>query len=234
MSGVLIKARDLVRRYPTAEGPVDGLRDVTFDVLGGEYIALMGASGSGKSTLINLLGLLDRPSGGVLRVAGAETRGLSPDQAARLRNRHIGFVFQSYHLLARHTALANVALPLAYRGASQRARRTGAEAALARSVCTAAGTPIRTSCRAVSSSGSQLRVRLPVDPQLLLADEPTGALDATSAAGMLGLLDSLHAEGRTVIVVTHDPAVAARAERLIILHSGRIAHDGPVPGRTAA
>jgi putative ABC transport system ATP-binding protein len=199
----------------------------------GEYVAIVGPSGSGKSTLMNLLGCLDVPDSGIYRLAGTDVSGLTDDDLARIRNRFVGFVFQQWNLLARTSALANVMLPLTYRGESQRAT-------LARGALESVGLAGRLGHRPNQlSGGEQQRVAiaraLVTEPALLLADEPTGNLDSATGAEILGLFDRLHAAGRTIVVVTHDAAVAARASRRVRLRDGRIEHDDawPVPGPPA-
>ncbi len=185
----------------------------------------MGRSGSGKSTLMNLIGLLDRPSEGAVFLNGTDAGSLPAGQQARLRNDMIGFIFQAYHLMPRRSALANVALPLAYRGMGRRARRRRAGAALE-----AVGLTHRAHARpAEMSGGEQQRVAiaraLVTEPPLVIADEPTGALDTASSELVLAELEAAAAAGRTVLMVTHDPAVAARAERRVSMLDGRIVED---------
>jgi putative ABC transport system ATP-binding protein len=188
-------------------------------------VAVMGPSGSGKSTLLHLLGCLDRPSAGDYWFCGQRVADLADDALARVRNRHIGFVFQNFYLLPRATALENAALPLLYAGLTGRERRDKAEAALER-----VGLGHRLRHRATTlSGGEQQRVAiargLVNDPSLILADEPTGALDSAMGSEILDLLESLNAGGITVLIVTHDPQVAGRARRLIRALDGRVASD---------
>jgi ABC-type lipoprotein export system ATPase subunit len=236
---LLIEARGLAKRYGSEPGAVTALRDADLTVTPGEFVMVMGPSGSGKSSLMNLIGLLDRPTSGTLRLMGEDVGVASPDRQARLRNRHIGFVFQGYHLMPRRTALGNVELPLLYRGLPRRERRRRAAAALDRVGLAdrAAALP------AAMSGGEQQRVAiaraLVADPNLIVADEPTGALDSRTGERVLDLLGELCAEGRAVVLVTHDPAVAARGSRLVLISDGRILRDGSIPpasshsGRTA-
>ena len=185
----------------------------------------MGPSGSGKSTLLNVLGCLDRPTSGIYRLAGEDTSRLGSDALARLRNRRIGFCFQSYNLLPRATAVQNVALPLVYSGVDRRTREARARARLIE-----VGLGGRLEHRSTQlSGGQQQRVAiaraLVTDPDILLADEPTGTLDSHTGRGVMALLQGLHRQGRTIILVTHDPSVAAYAERLVALQDGRVAKD---------
>lgn len=231
----LIEARGLTKRYGNGPGAVTALRDAGFAIAAGEFVAVMGPSGSGKSSLMNLIGLLDRPTSGALLVTGKDTATLSPDARARLRSHHIGFVFQAYNLMPRRTALGNVELPLAYRGVRRRERTRRAEAALDR-----VGLSGRANWYpAEMSGGEQQRTAiaraLVSEPDLIVADEPTGALDSSSGEQILSLLRTVCAEGRTVVMVTHDPAVAVHASRLMLIRDGRIIRDGPVPaGRPGA
>ncbi len=201
------------------------LADVTLTLERNEFVALTGPSGSGKSTLMNVLGCLDTPSAGEYRLDGAVVSGLDEAALATVRNRKIGFVFQNFYLMPRMTALDNVAQPLIYRGIAPAVRRAHAADALSR-----VGLGDRLLHRPNQMSGGQ-RQRVAVaralvgDPELLLADEPTGNLDSRTAAEILDLFAALHADGQTVVIVTHDPGVAARCRRIIRLHDGRIAED---------
>ncbi|MCK6527508.1 ABC transporter ATP-binding protein [Myxococcota bacterium] len=209
---------------PTEVRALDG---VDLDVRRGEYLSIMGPSGSGKSTLMNMLGCLDSPTEGSYRLDGVEVSGLTDAELAAVRNRKIGFVFQTFNLLPRYTAQVNVELPLLYSGASRAERRRRAHEALQ-----TVGLGDRTDHRPNELSGGQrqrvaLARALVNDPAILLADEPTGNLDTRVGQEILRLFDELHAQGRTVVVVTHDPEVAARAERVVRVVDGRIVEDGP-------
>ncbi|MFC2991406.1 ABC transporter ATP-binding protein [Halomonas tibetensis] len=231
---MLLVAENLTRRYGRGETAVTALADASFAICPGEYVAIMGPSGSGKSTLMNLIGLLDRPSAGRLVFKGEDVTQLSPDRLAAIRNHDIGFVFQSYNLLARHTALENVEMPLVYAGVRRKERDRRARAALA-----AVGLAERSGHGPGElSGGEQQRVAiaraLVGDPALILADEPTGALDSRTGADTLALFETLNAQGRTVIMITHDEAVARHARRIVRLQDGAIRDDSAPPARDNA
>ncbi len=222
----VIAARGLSKTYVMGGGfEVHALRGLDLEVDRGEYVAIMGPSGSGKSTLLQILGCLDTPTSGSYRLAGEEVATMTEDQLAEVRNRRIGFVFQSFNLLARATALDNVALPLMYRGVPARQRAKEARDALSR-----VGLGNRLDHRPNELSGGQ-RQRVAIaraiatSPDMLLADEPTGNLDSTTGDEILQLFDALHAEGRTVLVVTHEPGVAAHTDRTVHIRDG-VVDDG--------
>ena len=221
----LIRIRDLAREYQMGEERILALRSVTLDIRRNEYVAIMGPSGSGKSTMMNLLGCLDTPTSGEYWLNGQEVSRLSDDELARVRNREIGFVFQTFNLLPRATALHNVELPLVYAGARGRERRERAAAALAR-----VGLEHRMEHRPNELSGGQ-RQRVAIaralvnDPSILLADEPTGNLDSVTSEEIMRVFGDLHAAGQTVIMVTHEPDIAAHAERVVVLRDGRVESD---------
>jgi putative ABC transport system ATP-binding protein len=218
----VIEARGLERTYELGEARVEALRGVDVTVRAGEYVAISGPSGSGKSTLMHILGLLERPSAGTYRLDGTDTAGLDDDRLAVLRNRTIGFVFQAFHLIAGDSALENVAAPLVYRGARRAERLAAARAALGR-----VGLGERMAHAPSRLSGGE-RQRVAIaralvgHPALLLADEPTGNLDSVAGADVLALLEELVADGLTVIVVTHDPAVAERTQRVLRFADGQV------------
>jgi len=224
-NGALIHIENLTKVYQMGEVQVHALRGVSLTLKEGEYVAIMGASGSGKSTLMNMIGLLDRPTSGSYRVQGAEASNLSRARLADLRNREIGFVFQQFNLLPRISARRQVELPLFYAGISGRKGREMAMEALA-----LVGLAERANHRPEElSGGEQQRVAiaraLVNKPSLLLADEPTGALDSQTGAEVLDLIDELHARGLTVVMVTHDPQVAQRTARVITLSDGEVTSD---------
>jgi putative ABC transport system ATP-binding protein len=234
MTVAAIVATDVSRIYQLEGVSVPALRGVSLTVEPGDYLAIVGASGSGKSTLMHLLGGLDRPTAGTLVIGGRDVATLSPAEMARLRNETIGFVFQSFHLLARTTARDNVALPLVYRGMGRRERRERAVAMLQR-----VGLAHRVHHRPTQmSGGEQQRVAiaraLVTDPSVLLADEPTGNLDSTTGHSVLALLESLNADGVAVVLVTHDRDVAARARRQIVMRDGRIVPPDSPPASAGA
>ena len=228
----VVQLEDVTRYYQMGDQRVAALGGVSFAVEEGELVAIVGTSGSGKTTLLNILGCLDRPSGGTYRLRDADVRALSDEQRSRLRNREIGFVFQSFHLLPRASAVDNVALPLVYRGLSRRERREQARQVLER-----VELGHRLHHRPNELSGGQ-RQRVAVAralvgrPSLLLCDEPTGNLDSATGEEILQLFLRLHAEGATVILVTHEATIAARCPRVIRMSDGRVLSDGP-PGGAA-
>ena len=229
----LIRIRDLGREYQMGEERILALQSVTLDIRRNEYVAIMGPSGSGKSTMMNLLGCLDTPTSGEYWLNGEEVSRLSDDQLARVRNREIGFVFQTFNLLPRATALHNVELPLVYAGARGRERRERAAAALAR-----VGLEHRMEHRPNELSGGQ-RQRVAIaralvnNPSILLADEPTGNLDSVTSEEIMRVFGDLHAAGQTVIMVTHEPDIAAHAERVVVLRDGRVESDRLTRGAAA-
>jgi len=215
----------VTRIYEAGAGKVVGLEGIDIDIGPGDFIAVMGPSGSGKSTLMNILGCLDVPTSGSYEVKGTPVSNLSPDELARLRNREIGFVFQVFHLLPRYTAQRNVELPLLYAGVPREERARRALEAL-RSV----GLEDRKDHLSNELSGGQ-RQRVAIaralvnSPSLLLADEPTGNLDTKSGEELIGLLCRLNADGVTVVLVTHDAAIARRARRTVYLVDGRLVSE---------
>ncbi|MCI0689609.1 MAG: ABC transporter ATP-binding protein [Sporichthyaceae bacterium] len=223
-----VEAEGVTRVYRGDGVAVEALRGVSIRVDPGEYLAVVGPSGSGKSTLMHLLGCLDRPTEGTLRVAGRDIATMAGSELARLRNQMIGFVFQSFQLLPRTTAVDNVALPLVYRGLRRAERRRRAVAALEQ-----VGLGHRLTHRpAELSGGEQQRVAiaraLVGGPQLLLADEPTGNLDTRNGAEVMAILDRLNQEQRVaVVLVTHEPDIAAHARRIVRVRDGLIASDQP-------
>ena len=230
----LIEARELTKVYAMGGQTVHALRGVSLDIAAGEFVAIMGASGSGKSTLMNILGCLDQPSTGEYRLAGEAVQGMAGDQLAAIRNRHIGFVFQQFNLLPRTSALKNVELPMVYAGVRANDRQRRALAALQKVGLAerAAHTP------AELSGGQQQRVAiaraLVNEPQLILADEPTGALDTQTSEDIMRLLAGLNAQGLTVVLVTHEHDIAAWAGRRIVFRDGRIVEDARQAPHAAA
>jgi macrolide transport system ATP-binding/permease protein len=224
-SDALIALSGLRREFPSGDGTITVLKDIDLTIRAGEMVAIVGASGSGKSTLMNILGCLDRPTSGSYRISGRETSSLEPDELAALRREHFGFIFQRYHLLSELTALGNVEIPAVYAGQAPQERQVRAAVLLGR-----LGMAERTDhTPSQLSGGQQQRVSiaraLMNGANVILADEPTGALDTHSGEEVLRILEELHAEGKTVIIVTHDLAVAARAERIIEIRDGEIISD---------
>ncbi len=221
----MIEIENLTKTYEKGSVRTEVLKGMAFKIGRGEYVAIMGPSGTGKSTLMNILGCMDRPSGGRYVLDGEDVGSLGDDALSRLRNRKIGFVFQQFHLIERASALRNVSLPLLY------AEDLGKEAeARAERLLETVGLGDRKHHRPGElSGGQQQRVAiaraLVTDPAFVLADEPTGNLDARSGAEILALFQKLNRDGRTLIVVTHDPVVAQHARRVIVLSDGRISED---------
>ncbi len=225
----MIELESIAKTYGTGDSATTVLEEVSFRIEAGEFVALTGTSGTGKSTLMHILGCLDRPTGGRYRFDGRDVGTLEDRALSRLRNDKIGFVFQQFHLLDRATALRNVMLPLIYgREYPGDAEKRAADA------LTAVGLADRIRYRPGElSGGQQQRVAiaraLVNDPRMVLADEPTGNLDQENTREILGILERLHGEGRTIVLVTHDEDVARHADRMLVLRDGRIATDGATP-----
>jgi putative ABC transport system ATP-binding protein len=222
---MLIELEDVRRTYTMGDMEVKALQGVTLSIEAGEFVAIMGTSGSGKSTLMNVIGCLDRPSSGQYRLEGKNVSVLSRDELAQVRNHTIGFVFQSFHLLARTSALENVELPLVYAGVPTKQRLERATAALNR---VGLGQRIDHHPNQLSG-GQQQRVAIARaivgQPRLLLADEPTGALDTRTSLEVMALLQELGKEGLTVVLVTHEPEIAEFAARVITMRDGTVRSD---------
>jgi putative ABC transport system ATP-binding protein len=226
----VLSLREVRKTYATGSVEVEALRGISLDVDQGEYVAIMGPSGSGKSTLMHILGCLDTPTSGAYELAGTDVAGMTESELAHVRNARIGFVFQQFNLLATLTAWRNVALPLCYSGIPATERKERALAALER-----VGLADRVDHRPGElSGGQQQRVAiaraLVTDPSVILADEPTGNLDSVASADVLELVDDLHASGRTILLITHEPEVASRASRVVHIRDGRLDQVQPVGG----
>jgi putative ABC transport system ATP-binding protein len=229
----VISVEHLTKVYDLGEVRVEALRGIDVRVKPGEFVAIMGASGSGKSTFLNIVGCLDRPSTGCYRLDGVDVSQMSSDQLAEVRNKKIGFVFQSFNLLARTSAVENVELPLLYNGTDSRDRRARALAALK-----ATGLEGRAEHQPSQlSGGQQQRVAiaraLVNQPAIILADEPTGNLDSQTSSEIMGIMQTLNAQqGITVMLVTHEPDIAQYAKRVILFKDGLVIEDRPVLNRT--
>jgi putative ABC transport system ATP-binding protein len=221
----ILVMKDLCKTYHLGSVELRVLKDVNLTIHSGEYLAIMGPSGSGKSTLLNLIGCLDRPTAGDYLLGGQSVATLEDDQLSLIRGARIGFVFQSFNLISQLNVVENIEIPMYYQGFSEQA-----SAERARELATLVGLEERLNHRPTElSGGQQQRVAIARamanDPLIILADEPTGNLDSASGADILAILDRLHAEGKTLIVVTHDESIAAKAQRVIRLFDGRIAKD---------
>ena len=222
---LIIKIRGIIRDFPLGQEVVKVLKGIDLDIERGEYVALMGPSGSGKSTLMNLLGCLDTPTGGTYELNGKDVSNMTEDELAEVRNKEIGFVFQTFNLLPRTTALENVALPMIYAGYTKPQRKQRAE-----EVLKDVGLADRMDHKPNQLSGGQ-RQRVAVGralvnkPSIILADEPTGNLDSKTSLEIMNLFDEIHAQGNTVIVITHEEDIAEHAHRIIRLMDGRVESD---------
>ncbi len=224
---MLIELQDIAREYVVGGETVHALDGVTVHVDKGEWIAIIGQSGSGKSTLMNVIGCLDTPTRGTYRLNGKDVSRLDDDALADIRNREIGFIFQNFQLLPRESALANVELPLVYRGLGAKERRAKAVEAL-----TKVKLDHRMTHKPTELSGGQrqrvaIARALAAEPSLLLADEPTGNLDSSTGEEIVKLFEELHHQGHTIVLVTHEPKLAARCPRAVRLSDGKVVADGP-------
>jgi putative ABC transport system ATP-binding protein len=225
MKESMIMVRDLAKIYQVGTQEVQALRSVDLDINKNEFVALMGPSGSGKSTLMNILGCLDSPSRGIYHLNGSDVSKMEDDDLAEVRNREIGFIFQTFNLLPRYSALENVALPLIYKGVGKAARTKRAKEVLGQ-----VGLADRMNHKPNELSGGQ-RQRVAVaralvnGPSIILADEPTGNLDSKTSSEIMGLLDEIHKKGNTIILVTHEEDIAQHAQRIVRLRDGLIESD---------
>ena len=225
MSVRVIGMADVTKVYSMGEESVHALRGISFEILRGEFVSIMGPSGSGKSTCMNMIGCLDRPTSGIVEIGGKETAKMSEKELAVLRNKTVGFVFQQYHLLPAMTVLENVMLPLRYQGIDNAERRERAEAALER-------VGLANRMRHIPnelSGGQKQRVAIAratvTEPSIILADEPTGALDSATGRAVLDLFGGINAAGTTIVIVTHDPKIGASTRRCIRILDGLIQSD---------
>jgi putative ABC transport system ATP-binding protein len=229
----VIKLEGITKQYQMGDQTVHALKGIDLEIKRNEMIAFIGASGSGKSTMMNIIGCLDRPSNGQYWLNGREVATMNGDELARVRNEEIGFIFQSFHLLPRASALDNVAQPLIYRGIPLRERLALAEKSLER-----VGLGARMHHRPNELSGGQ-RQRVAIaralvgNPSILLADEPTGNLDSATSEEIMGLIKQLHAAGQTVVIVTHEPEIAEQCQRVVRLRDGQVMSDTLVEGAAA-
>ncbi|MBO7522873.1 MAG: ABC transporter ATP-binding protein [Bacteroidales bacterium] len=221
----VIEIRDIAKHYQVGDVLVKALASVSLDIKRGEYVAIMGPSGSGKSTLMNLIGCLDTPTRGEYILNGVDVSKMDDDRLAEVRNKEIGFIFQTFNLLARYSALENVALPLVYAGVEKEERERRAKEALV-----SVGLGDRMEHKPNEMSGGQ-RQRVAIaralvnNPSIMIADEPTGNLDSKTTIEVMGLLDAIHDQGNTVIVVTHEEDIALHAKRIVRLFDGEVASD---------
>lgn len=227
-NGSIIHMAEITKTYDTGKIQVEALRGIDLEVAKGEFVAVVGPSGSGKSTLLNLIGCLDTPTDGNYQLGGEPVAGLDRDQLADVRNRRVGFVFQNFNLLPQLTALENVEMPMLFGGVGRKQRRRRAMEQLER-----VGLGDRVEHRPTELSGGQMqRVAvaraLAMEPDIVLADEPTGNLDTGSGSDVMGLLSELWEQGRTMVVVTHDTTLAKRAGRVVEIRDGVVVSDGPV------
>jgi len=224
-AGPMILMRGIRKSYSTGRVEVEALRGIDLDIGGNDYVAVVGPSGSGKSTLMNIVGCLDTPTSGEYVLSGEKVAGLDRNRLAEIRNRHIGFVFQNFNLLPYASALENVELPLLFAGAGARERKERAEEMLRR-----VDLADRMDHKPTELSGGQMQrvaiARALVNrPAIILADEPTGNLDSASGQGIVGLFRALHAAGQTIVMITHDQAIARLASRIVQIRDGQIVED---------
>ena len=227
MSEKVLELSSLVKEFDLGESVLRILHGIDCTITEGEFVGIVGASGSGKTTLLNILGCLDRPTSGAYHLSGRDVAQLNDDELARVRNRSIGFIFQSFQLVPQLSVLENVELPLFYEGAPRKTRRARCEKLL-----DSVGMMHRIDSYPTKLSGGEcqrvaIARALVNEPALLLADEPTGNLDSKNGVEVMQLFRALHAEGRTIVMVTHNPEIAAALPRVVEMQDGRIIHDGP-------
>ena len=224
-NGTIIRMSNIRKVYDTGKVKVEALKGIDLDIYPGEFVAIVGPSGSGKSTLMNLVGCLDTPTDGTYEIGGDNVAGVTRDELAEIRNRRVGFVFQSFNLLPHLSALENVELPMLFGGVAPKERRKRAAELLEK-----VGLGDRLDHKPTELSGGQMqRVAiaraLAMNPDILLADEPTGNLDTTSGTDIMSIFNELWQSGRTLVIITHDPALARRASRVVEIRDGRITSD---------
>ncbi len=224
-NGTIIRMENIRKVYDTGKVKVEALKSIDLDIYAGEFVAIVGPSGSGKSTLMNLLGCLDTPTDGEYEIGGDNVAGVTRDELAEIRNRRVGFVFQNFNLLPHISAQENVELPMLFGGINPKERKRRATELLTR-----VGLGDRLDHKPTELSGGQMqRVAiaraLAMDPDIVLADEPTGNLDTSSGTDVMGLFQELWKSGRTLVIITHDPALAKRASRIVEIRDGRITSD---------
>ncbi len=226
----LVELKDVYKIYEMGDTEVRALDDISLQIDRGEFVAIVGASGSGKSTCMNIIGCLDVPTKGIYKLNGREINNYSSDELAEVRNKMLGFIFQQYNLIPKLTVLENVQLPLLYAGMSEREQRERAMIALERVGLADKAKNLPSQL----SGGQQQRVSiaraLAGNPSVILADEPTGALDSRTGKEVMQFLQQLNREGNTIILITHDNSIAARASRVVRITDGHIVYDGPVEG----
>lgn len=226
----LVELKDIYKIYHVGDSEVHALDGISLTIDKGEFVAIVGSSGSGKSTCMNIIGCLDVPTSGMYKLNGREINNYTDDELAEVRNKMLGFIFQQYNLIPKLTVLENVQLPLLYGGYSDREQKTRAMAALERVGLASKAKNLP----AQLSGGQQQRVSiaraLAGDPSVILADEPTGALDSKTGRDVMKFLQQLNREGNTIILITHDNSIAARASRIVRVTDGHIVYDGPVEG----
>lgn len=226
----LVELKDIYKIYHMGDSQVNALDGINLSIDHGEFVAIVGSSGSGKSTCMNIIGCLDVPTSGSYKLNNREISNYSPDELAEVRNKMLGFIFQQYNLIPKLTVLENVQLPLLYGGVSEKEQRERAMTALKRVGLDSKAKNLPSQL----SGGQQQRVSiaraLAGDPSVILADEPTGALDSKTGREVMQFLQKLHREGNTIILITHDNSIAARATRIVRVTDGRIVYDGPVSG----
>lgn len=226
----LVELKDIYKIYHVGDSEVHALDGISLTIDKGEFVAIVGSSGSGKSTCMNIIGCLDVPTSGTYKLNGKEINNYTDDELAEVRNKMLGFIFQQYNLIPKLTVLENVQLPLLYGGYSDREQKTRAMAALERVGLASKAKNLP----AQLSGGQQQRVSiaraLAGDPSVILADEPTGALDSKTGRDVMKFLQQLNREGNTIILITHDNSIAARASRIVRVTDGHIVYDGPVEG----